>query len=155
MYFSDINNTDLNYKKSSAKDKSGNLVQNTYYITSNNTQCYTINAYLTKCSLLVNGKNTQQFIDRDIPLIHNIMSETKFNGLSLNIEQLNHSLRLKLEKALSEMNKPVSSINSLDCNDHIEKHKEEKCYKCKRKCKTRAAFCINEHWVHYICDKLS
>ena len=104
IYFSDNNNKELSFKKSSAKDKSGNLVQNTYYITCDYAQCYTINAYLTKCSLLINGKNTQRFIDRDIPLIHNIMSVTKFNGVSLNIEQLNQSLRLKFEKASSALN---------------------------------------------------
>ena len=88
IYFSDNANKEFSFKKSTAKDKSGNLVQYTYHITNNYAQSYIINAYLTKCSLLINGKNTQDFIDRDIPLIHCIMSNTKINGVSLNIEQL-------------------------------------------------------------------
>ena len=33
--------------------------------------------------------------------------------------------------------------------------KTAKCLKCKRTCKTRSVECINGHWVHYSCDKLS
>jgi hypothetical protein len=36
-------------------------------------QTYTINAYLTKCSLLINGKNVEKFIDDDIKEIHSIL----------------------------------------------------------------------------------
>jgi hypothetical protein len=83
------------------------------------------------------------------------MSNTKINGVSLNIEQLNQSLRLKLEKALSALSKPETSMNCSDSNKIDKKYKEEKCYKCKRNCKSRAARCLNGHWIHYICDKLS
>ena len=134
IYFSDNANKELSFKKSSAKDKSGNLVKYTYHITNNYTQI-AINAYLAKCSLLINGKNTQGFIDRDIPLIHCIMSNTKINGVSLNIEQLNQSLRLKLEKALSALSKPETSMNCSDSNKIDKKYNGEKCYKCKRNCK--------------------
>jgi hypothetical protein len=220
------------------------LVQYTYHITTNYTQSYTINVYLTKCSHLINGKNTQGLIDRDIPLIHYIISNTqclidrdiplihyiisntqglidrdiplihciisntqglidrdiplihyiisntqclididiplihyiisntqglidrdiplihciisntKINGVSLNIEQLNQSLKLKLEKALSALSKPETSMNCSDSNKIYKKYKEEKCYKCKSNCKSRAALCLNGHWIHYMCDKL-
>ena len=123
IYFSDNANKELSFKKSSAKDKSGNLVKYTYHITNNYTQI-TINAYLAKCSLLINGNNTQGFIDRDIPLIHCIMCNTKINGVSLNIEQLNQSLRLKLEKALSALSKPETSMNCSDSNKIDKKYKE-------------------------------
>lgn len=68
IYFSDNANKELSFKKSTAKDKSRNLVQYTYHITNNYTQSYTctINAYLTKCSLLINEKNTQDVIDREL-----------------------------------------------------------------------------------------
>lgn len=61
------------------------------------------------------------------------MSNTKINGVLLNIEQLNQSLRFKLEKALS---KPETSMN---CSDSNTFDIEEKFYKCKRNCKSRAA----------------
>ena len=148
------------------------MVQYTYHITTNYTQSYTINVYLTKCSHLINGKNTQGLIDRDIPLIHYIISNTqglidrdiplihciisntKINGVSLNIEQLNQSLKLKLEKALSALSKPETSMNCSDSNKIYKKYKEEKCYKCKSNCKSRAALCLNGHWIHYMCDRL-
>jgi hypothetical protein len=102
IYFSDNANKELSFKKSSAKDKSGNLVKYTYHITNNYTQI-AINAYLAKCSLLINGKNTQGFIDRDIPLIHCIMSNTKINGVSLNIEQLCSMLFISSSDNLSHI----------------------------------------------------
>jgi len=40
IYFSDNTNKELSFKKSSAKDKCGNLVQYTYHITSNYTMLY-------------------------------------------------------------------------------------------------------------------
>jgi hypothetical protein len=55
--------------------------------------------------------------------------------VSLNIEQLNQSLRLKLEKALSALSKPETSMNCSDSNKIDKKYNEEKCYKCKRNCK--------------------
>ena len=44
------------------------------------------------------------------------MSNTKFHGVSLNIEQLNQSLRLKLEKVLSAQSKPETSMNLMPTN---------------------------------------
>jgi hypothetical protein len=61
----------------------GNTVQYTYHIGCKETQTYTINAYLTKCSLLINGKNVEKFIDDDIKEIHSIMSQTKINGVKI------------------------------------------------------------------------
>jgi hypothetical protein len=55
----------LDNKKTTATDKDGNTVQYTYHIGCKETQTYTINAYLTKCSLLINGKNVEKFIDDD------------------------------------------------------------------------------------------
>ena len=132
IYFSDNANKELSFKKSSAKDKSGNLVKYTYHITNNYTQI-TINAYLAKCSLLINGKNTQGFIDGDIPLIHCIMSNTKINGVSLNIEQLNQSLKLKLEKALSVLSKPETSMNCSDSNKIDKKIQRRKMLQMQKK----------------------
>ena len=83
-------------------------------------------------------------------MIHCITSNTKINGVSLHIEQLKQALRLKLEKALNALSKPETSMNCSDSNTFDKKY-----YKCKRKCKSRAALFLNGHWIHYICDKLS
>jgi hypothetical protein len=47
-------------------DKEGNNVQVTYNITDATNSSFTINAYLTKCTLLINGKNTNRFESKDI-----------------------------------------------------------------------------------------
>jgi hypothetical protein len=52
---------------------------------------YTINAYLTKCSLLINGENVEKFIDDDIKEIHSIMSQTKINGVKIDVRLLNQA----------------------------------------------------------------
>ena len=103
IYFSTTNDQWLDNKKTTATDKDGNTVQYTYHIGCKETQTYTINVYLTKCSLLINGKNVEKFIDDDIKEIHNIMSQTKINGVNIDVSLLNQALALKLEEALSEL----------------------------------------------------
>jgi len=51
--------------KSIAKDKKGNMVQNTYHIRKGSSN-YTLNMYITRCSLLINGKNINLFIEKDM-----------------------------------------------------------------------------------------
>ena len=144
----------MDNKKTTATDKDGNTVQYTYHIGCKETQTYTINAYLTKCSLLINGKNVEKFIDDDIKEIHSIMSQTKINGVKIDVRLLNQALALKLEEALSELHSSEQNRKNEKSNE-VQKRKETKCYKCKRNCKTRAALCLKGHWVHYICDKLT
>jgi hypothetical protein len=52
---------------------------------------------------LINGKNVEKFIDDDIKEIHSIMSQTKINGVKIDVRLLNQALALKLEEALSEL----------------------------------------------------
>ena len=155
-YFSKTNDQPLNYKKTTATDKDGNTVQYTYHIGTKETQTYTINAYLTKCSLLINGKNIERFIDDDIKEIHNIMSKTKINGVNIDVSLLNQALASKLEEALNELYSSEHNRKT-ETTKEVQKLnlKEAKCYKCKRNCKTRAALCLKGHWVHYVCDKLT
>ena len=56
----------LDFKKTVATDKEGNNVQVTYNITDVTNSSFTINAYLKKCTLLINGKNTNRFESKDI-----------------------------------------------------------------------------------------
>jgi hypothetical protein len=63
-------------------------------------QSFTINAYTTRCSLLINGKSSELFLDNDIRHIHNIMSSTKINGTNIDVHRLNQCLAANLEQAL-------------------------------------------------------
>jgi hypothetical protein len=47
----------FDFNKVIAKDKGGRKVQYTFQIFDAPSLSYTINAYITKCSLLINGKN--------------------------------------------------------------------------------------------------
>lgn len=151
----DINTvSDHDFRKTTATDKQGNNVQYTYHInrTRPEPKSFTINAYLTKCSLLINGKNCELFIDNDLDNIHHIMTNTKIDGAKINNEMLNQNLASKLQSALNVIKNSCSSVNNntKEIEDEIEK-----CYKCKRPCKTKSVKCINGHWLHYACEKLT
>jgi hypothetical protein len=88
----------------------------------------------------------------DTPLILVLDIMQWISGMSLSIKPC--VLELKLEKAVSALSKPETSMNCSDSNKIDKKYKEEKCYKCKSNCKSRAALCLNGHWIHYMCDKL-
>lgn len=153
QYYS-IQTSNCEYSKSVATDKAGNTVQYTYHISRKQPESsnFTINAYLTKCSLLINGRNCEIFCDKDLDNIHNIMINTKIDGAKINTKLLNKTLENKLQSALNEMKKPVDT-KSIDVDR--EDHTNEKCYKCKRTSITKSVQCTNGHWVHYMCERLS
>jgi serine/threonine-protein kinase RIO1 len=61
---------------------------------------YTVNLYLTTCKLLVNGKNPENFLDRDISNIHRYINSTTCNDKKLNVNKLNEILKEQLETVL-------------------------------------------------------
>ena len=73
-------------KKDSAKDTKGNIIQTTYTVSLKGASSYTLNLYLTKCSLLVNGKSTQHFLNEDLASIHQIMSQVTIQGLKVDTQ---------------------------------------------------------------------
>ena len=73
----------FDFNKVIAKDKGGRKVQYTFQIFDAPSLSYTINAYITKCSLLINGKNISKFLERDIEHIHEIMCNTTINGAKI------------------------------------------------------------------------
>lgn len=112
------------------------------------------NAYITKCSLLINGKNISKFLESDIEHIHEIMCNTTINGAKINTELLNSALCKTLEEAIKSLKTRKLKVES--SNNNLTKiNKDEKCQKCNRNCKTRAVLCQKGHWIHYACDKLS
>ena len=64
-------------------------MQIAYTVSLKNSTAYTLNLYLTKCSLLINGKATQNFIDEDLSNIHQIMSQITIQGMKVDTEKLN------------------------------------------------------------------
>lgn len=75
-------------------DKKGNLVETKYKMASGMTSYYTLNMYHTKCTCLVNGKQTAYFMETDLPKIidlveDNLQSEnTSVNEVNENIKKL-------------------------------------------------------------------
>ena len=104
------------------------------------------------CILPDDGKSTSNFIERDLKRLHDIISNTTVNGLALNIQQMNEHIADKLEEALKHIGHQTKDVQS---TTNATEEKPEKCFKCKRNCKTRAVECINDHWVHYRCEKLT
>jgi hypothetical protein len=144
----------FDFRKVIAKDKGGRKVKYTFQIFDAPSLSYTINAYITICSLLINGKNINKFIERDIKHIHEMMCNTTINGAKINTELLNSALCKTLEEAIKSLKTQNLKVES--SNNKLTKiNKDEKCQKCNRNCKTRAVICQKGHWVHYACDTLS
>lgn len=104
-----------------------------------------VNLYITKCSILVNGRGAVNFIHRDIKNLQEIIKNTTVNGLSVDIQQL--------ETLLNDMKK--NTKQNQQATETQLNEQNEKCVKCNRSCKTRAVLCKNNHWVHFHCEKLS
>lgn len=129
-------------------DKGGTaVVQNTIKVHLHDGKNYTINLYVTTCTLLVNGKNTEIFVNTDVRAIHDMISNTYCDNNRINIVKLNELMRRKLEEAV---NKKDQESNMTDTNSNID------CIKCRRACRSRSTYCnTGNHWVHYRCQKLS
>jgi hypothetical protein len=86
-------------QKQTDKSKNAN-VQLTIKVVEKNNVAYTVNLYLTTCKLLVNGKNPENFLDRDISNIHRYINSTTCNDKKLNVNKLNEILKEQLETVL-------------------------------------------------------
>jgi hypothetical protein len=136
-----------------------NIVQITFKVSSDSSRDYTINKYTSSSRFLINGKNTQIFVDRDLKNIHKIIesatqtnTEAHLKNLSVKMtEQLTKLLQARLvdnstrpQETDELSNPPISSSSSINC------------IKCKKKYKTKSTYCTEgRHWVHYNCEKLS
>jgi hypothetical protein len=95
------NFTELNKKPGTAEitniyDSSGNaIVQTSVRVTSNDGGSYTINLYNTTSKFLINGKNSNDFINRDNKEVHKLASS------AINSESTLHSLNKLLAKQLA------------------------------------------------------
>ncbi|CAG2216627.1 unnamed protein product [Mytilus edulis] len=147
----------LDFSKTAATDNVGNNVQITYSITDTSKKSFTINAYITKCTLLINGKNSKRFELCDITKIHSIMSDTKISGVKINIEKGNRKLAEQLEEAIATLQSGLGLANTSNSQTGVVQNinQGERCHKCNRNCRTKAVLCIYGHWVHYNCEKFS
>ncbi|CAG2248026.1 unnamed protein product [Mytilus edulis] len=110
---------------------------------------YTVNLYLTTCTLMVNGKNPENFGDRDIKEIHKLIENVNNGDKNKTITKLNEIMKSKLEQALQ--GKRVQPKYA----DKDEKVSIQ-CFKCTKNCRTKSTFCNSgRHWVHYNCQRLS
>lgn len=133
-------------QKSLDKSKTA-IVQTTIRVHNLQGKTYTVNLYLTTCVLLVNGKNTELFVNRDIKDIHEFIRNTYCGSNKINITKLNEMMKNKLEQALKS--KPSNQCASEE-NVSIE------CIKCTRVCRSKSSYCSTGiHWTHYRCQKLT
>ena len=63
---------------------------------------YTLNLYPTKNSLLLNGKDTDRFIDSHLPTIHQVMINTVQEWKVDNLANLNHILSEQFSQILRQ-----------------------------------------------------
>ena len=93
------------------------VVQQTYKVTRQHNGLdvsYTLNLYPTRNSLLLNGKDTDTFIDSHLPTIHQLMSQTVKEWEVENFANLNHILNDQFSKILGQRQPapyPVPVIN--------------------------------------------
>ena len=120
------------------------------------------------------GKNVHQFIDTDIPRIHEVIQSVTLNGNRINLKSMNEMLYEQLTKIKQthstsssnegeiEGSKPKvnNSENAIHLTQEQKSCKNEttsaKCVKCNRNVISRGVYCSQGlHWVHYVCDKLT
>ena len=136
----------------SADSTKNNVVQNTIRVKDKGL-CYTVNLYNTTSRLLVNGKNVELFLNRDVRQIHDIIQKVTSAEPNFNIDKLNQSLALQLETLLT--NNGTVNHENRDCEETGTTIYGIQCIKCKRNCKNRSTYCsTGKHWVHYRCEKL-
>ena len=77
-----------------------NIVQITIKVSSDSSRDYTINIYTTSSRFLINGKNTQIFVDRDLKNIRKIIESATQNNTEALLKNLNVKMADKLTKLL-------------------------------------------------------
>ncbi|MEW8548708.1 MAG: hypothetical protein AB2693_34840 [Candidatus Thiodiazotropha sp.] len=146
--------------RDSAKDSRGNIVQLTYTVHLKDNISYTVNMYLTKCSLLINGKATNSFIDIDLDCIHQLMGQVTIHGVHVNAQELNRLLALQLQKLLAgQMTSKIKTSNTrkrrIGESEASASESSIICPTCTRNCRNRAVQCDScNRWLHYYCEKL-
>ena len=79
------------------------MVQQTYKIQRNGAEDflgYTLNLNPTKNKMLLNGKDIDRFMERHLPIIHEIMFQPVRDGLFRNVSQYNEILSTQLRRVL-------------------------------------------------------
>lgn len=153
-----------NVEKSRQVDKTGNVVHETVRLQSQGNAVYTINLYHTSSSLLVNGKDQAQFLERDLPKILRSSDEAaKATGMT--IRSLNTYVKRVIADCREELSRLGGKCNTIaPDNRHQENIPPEdsipedntRCTVCRKHCNTRAIFCtMGGHWIHYRCDRMS
>ena len=125
---------------------------------------YTLNLYTTKNKLLLNGKDIDQFMDRHLPIIHEIMLKPIRDGQLRSVSHFNEILSSQINKVLQQRQaqKQPTDVNTngeaslSQLPETAESADNIQCPRCRKNCYRRSAFCeIGSHWIHYGCDKLS
>jgi len=140
-------------------DKRGMVVSKVIRVSKSNIYQYTLTLYFTKCRFLVNGKNVSIFVEQDMQNIHDVMNTVTLNGKAVDLKTINSLLQqqlLKVQEHLRTNNIHRQETTVPSINDKSIKSSDSKCIKCKRNVVTRGVMCtIGQHWVHYICDRLT
>ena len=108
-----FDSSDLNctVNKTHVRDARGLLVETRYKVSTNQCNLYTANLYHTTSSCLVNGCNTEVFMDSDlIQIITNV--EKKLTNSDISLDSLNAYIKSVLNG---------QSVNYDDCNDSAGK----------------------------------
>ena len=144
-------------KKTADKNRK-HVVQVIFQVQTQDEESYTLNMYTTTSKMLVNGKNVQVFLERDLAENYHIVQNVEFGGKALNLKMFNELLIGQLNSLLSgstavdsdTTSANLKQIKSSDNKDDIQ------CLKCNKPCRKRNTFCTEgSHWIHYHCEKLS
>jgi hypothetical protein len=168
QYYANYPHKGLSASRSEATDASGeNVVQETYFIkpmSAATSHSYTLNFYLTKSSMLLNGKTPHLFLETDfkqhiLPALNDKMPS------AASLDDILDRLATCIEQSLSAGIVGGERIHDSHSNNRTRKNKsviraganlEDNCRKCNRRCASKSVYCNQgHHWIHYVCDKLS
>ncbi|MEW8309202.1 MAG: hypothetical protein G8D88_18940, partial [gamma proteobacterium symbiont of Ctena orbiculata] len=183
-FYKDFPETDGRCVPELVYDKYGvAVVQQTYRVKrfiDENEVCYTLNLYPTNNSMLLNGRDIDQFMNFHLPVIHELMCKSvKDEGLQ-SVSNYNFILATQFRKVLDERQSNQAANSEARLTEYSQvatdaildnglpkypsggaklssaSPSDTQCPRCKRKCQTRSAYCENgSHWIHYYCDRLT
>ena len=122
------NNVSLQYKYTHIPviDKRDNLVEITYTVSKGNKCLYTLNMYHTKCSYLVNGKNSQHCVTN---IVSDIMRDLQNQGTP--VSEINNATRDMLQRANKTdiKQESITECKAIDSEDYEIVHDTREVYK--------------------------
>lgn len=84
--------TGFSYVRLPVQDKTGANVETKYKVTEGKDHVCTLNLYHTKCTCLINGRKTSQFLETDLPSVISII-DSRLAADNMTVHSVNEAVK--------------------------------------------------------------